>query len=149
MAQGYSREYKASVVDGGKVEGSKVNAELRTISVTLPLDDTTNFKGASGDTDLIARLPPGAAVRRIDVVASVSLTTSQLAFGYSGAATAYGAAKAYGTTANALISWVSSTARAAAANAAATDVLMTVSSADLPTTAGATVTIDIIYSARG
>ncbi len=149
MAQGYSQEYKASVVDGGKVEGSVCNAELRRYRCVLALDDTTNFKGASGDTDIIARLPPGAAIMDISVVSSVSLTTSQLAFGITGATTKFGAAKAYGTTANAKIVWNAATTMDDAAGTGPVDVLMTVSTADLPTTASARVVIDIIYSARG
>lgn len=148
MAQGYSDEYKRAVVDKGTNNGSTVNAGLRVMRATLPLDGTA-IKGADGDTNLIARLPPGVSVQKIEVVSSVSLTTTTLAFGVTGNAGKYGAAKAYGTTPNTIVPYVSAAAKKDAISNTPIDVLMTVATAALPTTAGAVLVVDIIYSARG
>ena len=149
MAQGTSITYRNAVTNGGTNDGSAVDANVRVYRATIALDDTVNFKGASGDTDLIARLPPGSRIKQIDVISSVSLTTSTLAFGIAGTAAKFGAAKAYGVVPDTIVSWATASAQAGVMSNLPVDVLMTIGVAALPTGATNIMVVDIIYSARG
>lgn len=87
----------------------------------------------AGTFNVVADIPKGFKVLTIDVVSTVSLTTTQLAFGIAGATTKYGAAKVYGTTVDAIVSWAKATGLAGVTPNQATErLIMTASAADLP-----------------
>jgi hypothetical protein len=148
MAQGFAKEL-VNVLEGnfqGKSEGSVQNAGQRTFRATLDLSNAA-VKRVVADTNVLARIPPGCVIQKIEVVSSVSLTTSQLSFGIAGAATKYGAAKAYGTTVDALVTWQVATAMDNDPLTTPEDILMTIGTADLP--ASGIVVVIISVSARG
>ena len=108
-------------IDGGKKRGFLASFDL----------SKANVDKVAGTTNVCFKKPKGHVVRRFSVVSSVSLTTSQLAFGISGTPAKYGAAKAYGTTANAEVVWHVATAEDDL-DADAETIIMTASVADLP-----------------
>lgn len=149
MATGYAAEM-VGILDGTdpgkKTNGAAYNAPLRRERATLDLS-SADVKKAQADINYLFRVPRGAVVDHIRVVSSVSLTTSQLAFGVTGATAKYGAAKVYGTTAKAPIDWYEPTLMDDAPLAASEDVFVTISAADLP--GAGIVIVDVFYSARG
>jgi hypothetical protein len=120
-----------SVSPAIKSDGRRQDAKLRTKFATLDLAAATT-DGASGETNNLFKLPRGCGFEGIEVQSSVSLTTSTLKFGIVGDDAIFGAAKAYGTTAEAIIHYGS----VAQKNAAPSDddrmVMVTIGSADLP-----------------
>lgn len=110
----------------GAVEGGKKRGFLASFDLSK-----SNVDKVAGTTNICFRKPKGHIVRRISVVSSVSLTTTQLAFGVSGTPAKYGAAQAYGTTANVEKVWHAATAEDDL-DADAELIIMTASVADLP-----------------
>jgi hypothetical protein len=107
------------------------NADLRVYRQVLDLSDTGVAK-VDGDFNVLFHKPRGTIVGKIEVVSSVSLTTSQLSFGTEAAPAKYGALKAYGTTPNAIIAWAVATTFDDDLATAAEIIGMTVDTANLP-----------------
>ena len=110
----------------GAVEGGKKRGFLESFDLSK-----ANVDKVAGTFNVCFKKPKGHVVRKISAVSSVSLTTTQLAFGVSGATGKYGAAKAYGTAANAEVVWHVATAEDDLDTDAET-IIMTASVADLP-----------------
>jgi hypothetical protein len=149
MATGYGTNAKGILDNadpGKKVSGAKWGANKQVFREVLDLSNA-NVARADGDVNLLFRKPAGTIVDKITVVSSVSLTTSQLAFGIAGAATKYGAAKAYGTTAKAVQVWAEPTAMDDDESTAEEVVMVTVSTAGLPSSG--IVVIDMEVLAKG
>lgn len=144
MAQGLSNIMK-KLTTGKQVEGTVHNAKARQFRAVLDLANA-DVKGASGDTNLITRLPVGVVVDHIRVVSSVSLTTSTLAFGTAASASKYGAAAAYGTTPNAAQDYFAATVMDDEPLTATEDVVMTIGTANLPSSG--IVIVDVFVTAR-
>ena len=145
MAQGKSN-IMAAITAGAAISGAIHQVNSMQFRAVLDLASADVAK-ASGDTNLITRLPAGVVVDHIRVVSSVSTTTATLAFGVAGAATKYGAATAYGTTAKAAKDWFEPTAMLLPVSNEPQDILMTIGAADLPSSG--TVVIDVFVTARG
>lgn len=143
MATGYAAEVR-TVIDGtdplAKVNGAVGGGAQRVFRGTLDLSLST-VKKVVNDINYIARIPVGHVVTAIEVVSSVSLTTSQLAFGVAGSTAKYGAAKAYGTTVDALVTWAKATAIDDDPSVAPQDIFATVTVADLPASGIVTVLV--------
>lgn len=127
--------FRTGVIDGtkptpGKVHGSVNGGKQRIFKEAFDLSKA-NVDKVADTTNICFKKPKGHIVDLIRVVSSVSLTTSQLAFGISGTPAKYGAAKAYGTTANAPIDWHVATAEDDISDDEET-IIMTASVADLP-----------------
>lgn len=149
MATGYGTNAKG-VLDGTdplkKVSGAKWGANPRVFREVLDLSSADVAKVVA-DINVLFKKPRGTIISAISVCSSVSLTTSQLAFGITGATTKYGAAKAYGTTAKAVITWNEPTALDDDESTDEETVFMTISVADLPGTG--IVVIDMEVLAKG
>jgi hypothetical protein len=98
----------------------------------------------TSDAIQLATVPAGYVLDKVDMISSVSLTTSVQAIGTSSTHASNGqlrAAAAYGTTAEVLSSTSTSAQKAATALTADTPIWMTLATANLPTTG--TVVVDI------
>lgn len=127
--------FRTGVIDGtkptpAKVHGAVNGGKARIFKESFDLSKA-NVDKVAGTTNVCFKKPKGHIVDNIRVVSSVSLTTSQLAFGIAGTAAKYGAAKAYGTTANAPVEWHVATAEDDISDNEET-IIMTASVADLP-----------------
>lgn len=100
----------------------------------------------SGDFDLCFEIPEGEAPLSLKVQSSVSLTTSQLKFGTLADDDLLGTAKAYGTTANAVVEYLLAAVKGVPL-AARTKVYMGITTANLPGTG--IVVVELETSARG
>jgi hypothetical protein len=98
------------------------------------------------DDNLVCDLPEGVAILSIKVSSTVSLTTSQLRFGTKSSPALYGAAKAYGTTAEAVIEYLN-TAQRGVPLAARVRLFMGILSANLPSSG--IIVVEVETSARG
>lgn len=98
------------------------------------------------DDNLVCELPEGVAITSIKVSSTVSLTTSQLRFGTKASAALYGAAKAYGTTAEAVVEYLN-TAQRGVPLPARVRLFMGILSANLPISG--TIVVEVETSARG
>lgn len=114
-----------------KAPGWFWNAEYRVYRQALDLSLASVAKSIA-DTNLLFRKPRGTVIDKIVTTSSVSLTTSQLAFGVPGTPAKYGAAKAYGTTPKAQVPWAEPTAMDDDPTTAEELVMMTISEANLP-----------------
>lgn len=109
------------------------------------LADAATLKTTSDD-NLVCDLPEGVAILSIKVSSTVSLTTSQLRFGTKASPALYGAAKAYGTTAEAVVEYLNTSVRGVPLTAAAR-VFMGITTTNLPSSG--TIVVEIETSARG
>lgn len=134
MAKGYG-SIARGLLNGtdalARAPGWLWNADLRVFRQVLDLSDTAVAK-VDADFNVLFVKPRGTIVAKIEVVSSVSLTTSQLSFGTEAAPAKYGALKAYGTTANAIVSWAVATTFDDELATAAETIGMTIDVADLP-----------------
>ncbi len=105
-----------------------------------------DFEGDNGDFNLCFDIPEGEALTAIRVRSSVSLTTAQLKFGTLADDDLLGTAKAYGTTANAVVDYLLA-AQAGVPLAQRTRVFMGITTANLPGTG--TIVVECETSARG
>lgn len=109
--------YRTGVVDGtdpspGKIPGAFNNGSKKVFVEKFDLSKANVLKTA-GAGNYVAKIPEGHAIMSIKVSSSVSLTTSTLSFGSATVETAVTPAKAYGTTAEAVIEYVTTAQRAA------------------------------------
>lgn len=101
--------FRSGIVDGTAPTPGKLPAAINGGNVCLFAEvfdlSLAAVEKVVGTKNFVARKPKGHALISIEVISTVSLTTSQLSFGIIGATTKYGAAKAYGTTAKARVLW--------------------------------------------
>lgn len=145
MAQGKSKQMVA-IAAARAVDGTTYQVNTMQFRAVLDLSSADTAR-ASGDTNLMVRLPPGVVADHVRAVASVSLTTSTLAFGVAGAPAKYGAAKVYGTDPKTAVTWHEPAAMADADIKTAEDIIMTIGGAALP--ANGLLIVDVFATARG
>ena len=88
--------------DGTKLDAALIGGKVRCFVETVTLTSAINSDGTSANI-FIARLPANSRFLKAEVVSTVSLTTSTLAI--TDGTTIFAPAKAYGTTADAIISY--------------------------------------------
>lgn len=127
--------YRTGVIDGtdpspkkipGHVNGGNVCKFVERFDLSL-----SNVLKNAGQNDVVCSIPENHAVLSIKVSSSVSLTTSQLKFGTAADDDFFGTAKAYGTTAEAVVEYLL-TAQRGAILSEATQLLMGITTANLP-----------------
>lgn len=127
-----------------------VGGRSRWYRATIPLDapktsSNTNGSGVTtSDTVVLFTRPPGMRFARGFITSSVSLGTSTISIGVSGAPAKYKAAATF-IAVDTPTAFGVATQMAAAATAASEDVILTVGAAALPTTAGAVLIVDMEF----
>lgn len=129
--------------DGAKADAAQIGTKLRVFTEEVDLE-TNNVD--SGDKVAVGRLPANARLLGFIVIANVSLGTSQLQFGTDSDADAYVAAKAYGTTADAVVFYADGDNSVNVEVTEETDVYMGVTTDDLPNSAGNAVKVLTVYA---
>lgn len=128
-----------------------LGGRMRCYRATIPLDAPKLSPSQSGagvttaDTVSLCKVPAGMRFIKGVLTASVSLGTSTISIGNATAAGKYRAAAAF-TAVDTPTLFGTTTAMAAAAATAGEEVLLTVATADLPTTAGAKLVIDLEFA---
>ncbi len=127
--------FRTGVVDGtdpspGKIPATANNSSKKSFIERFDLSKANVLKNIA-QNNLAANIPAGHMPVSILVSSTVSLGTSTLAFGPSGAPASWGAAKAYGTTPDAVVEYLL-TSKRGEIQAAGTDLLMTIGGANLP-----------------
>jgi len=142
MAETYATEVAGQVaIPATKSDGGVVGGRLRRFRATVGMDGQ-----ASGDTVVLANIPPGHSFAYGVITASATLGASAtLAVGVAGTATKYRAAATF-TAANTPTLFGTAVGVAADAVAAGEQVIATVGAASLPDSAGFFV-VDLYYSA--
>ncbi len=126
---GRKRVYRATInLDGPKLSPSQNGAGVTT-----------------ADTVSLCRVPAGMRFVEGRITSSVSLGTSTIAIGNATAAGKYRAAAVF-TAVDTPTLFGTAAAMAAAAATAGEEVLLTVATANLPTTAGAKLVIDLDFA---
>lgn len=141
---------RTGVIDGTlptplKIAGALNGGQRRSFTEIFDLSKS-NVDKVAGTNNVVCDIPVGHALQTILVRSTVSLTTSQLSFGIAGSAALYGAAKAYGTTAEAAIEYLL-TAKKGVPLSAAQRLIMTTTVADLP--GAGIICVEVTTSARG
>lgn len=149
MAQGFGK-YRTGALDGSLpspklIPGNVNDAPMRIFTEVFDLS-LAAVKKTSGDNNVLFKVPKGFVPASLRVSSSVSLTTSQLSFGISGTTNKYGAAAAYGTTADVVKEYLPTSKRGIEVTADET-WLMTIGTADLPGTG--TVVVELIGATKG
>lgn len=149
MAFGYGN-FRTGAIDGSlpvaaKIPGAVAGGNVCCFTEVFDLSKSNVLKTA-GTANVVAGKPSGHILLGIEIVSSVSLTTSQLAFGTAATPAKYGAAAAYGTTPNVRKTWDVATAENAISDSAE-QIIMTSSTADLP--AAGIVVVRMYTAARG
>lgn len=149
MAKFYSNETRQTGDFPARPSGDEaLGGRIRLYRATIPLDapklssSTAGTVIATTDTVSLFRIPAGYRFVAGRITSTVSLGTSTVAIGNATTAGKYRAAAVF-TTANAPTAFGLGDALAAAASTAEEEVILTVATADLPTTAGAKLVIDI------
>ncbi len=88
--------------DGTKLDAALTGAKVRAFVETVTLSSAINSDGTSAQI-YIARIPANSRFLKAEVVSTVSLTTSTLAV--TDGTTTFAPAKAYGTTADAIVAY--------------------------------------------
>jgi hypothetical protein len=114
-----------------KADGIRINAKERSFLATFDLSLAGIDKTATGNNICFIK-PRNHVVLGFEVVSSVSLATTALQFGIAGNTAKYADPKAYGVTADALVTYQKATAIAANANEVEEPIVMTNSVAALP-----------------
>lgn len=130
-----------------------VGGRVRLFRATINLDAPKTSSTANGtvvttaDTVLLFTRPPGHRFVRGFITSSVSLGTSTIAIGVSGTTAKYKAAATF-TAVDTPTAFGVATQMAAASSAvnANEDIILTVATASLPTTAGAKLVIDMEFA---
>lgn len=129
--------YRTGVVDGTdpspkKIPGAFNGGDKKTFVERFDLSLAAVLKNI-GQNNLVASIPKDHAILSIKVSSTVSLTTSQLKFGTAADDDLYGTAKAYGTTADAVVEYLLTSQRGVLLTGDPdTDVLMGITTANLP-----------------
>ncbi len=128
-----------------------VGGRIRGFRATIPLDAPKTSSTANGagittsDTVTLFNLPPGYRFWRGFVTSSVSLGTSVISVGSAAAPAKYRPAAVHTTVDTPVLFATPATIVAAAARTTAEDVILSVATANLPTTAGAVLVIDMEF----
>lgn len=129
--------YRTGVVDGTdpspkKIPGAFNGGNVASFIERFDLAQANVLKNI-GQNNLVAAIPADHAITSIKVSSSVSLTTSQLKFGTAADDDLFGTAKAYGTTADAVVEYLLTSQRGVLLTGAPdTEVLMGIATANLP-----------------
>ncbi len=146
MATGFGTLRTAAALGAaGLMAASQDGGRVKTYIEIFDLADADIAKTA-GDFNLCFDIPEGEAPLSLTVASSVSLTTSQLKFGSEADDDLLGAAKAYGTTANAVVEYLLASKMGVPLEER-TRLLMGITSANLPSTG--IVVVKLETSARG
>lgn len=146
MATGFGTLRTATGVgQAGQIPAPQNGGRKKAYIEIFDLADT-DFEGNNGDNNLCFDVPEGEAPLSLKVQSSVSLGTSQLKFGTLADDDLLATAKAYGTSANAVIEYLLA-AQKGVPMAARTRVYMGVSNANLPSSG--TVVVELETSTRG
>lgn len=146
MATGFGTIRNASGVgQAGQIPAAQNGGDKRSFIEIFDLADA-DFEGNNGDNNLCFDIPEGEAITAIKVQSTVSLGTSQLSFGTSAIPAALGAAKAYGTDAEAVVDYLDA-AQKGVPMTERTRVYMTIGTANLPGTGK--VVVEAETSSRG
>ncbi len=128
-----------------------VGGRIRGFRATIPLDAPKTSSTANGagittsDTVVLFTIPPGYRFWRGFINASVSLGTSTVAVGNASSAGKYRAAGTFTNADTPLQFAAPALTQAAPARTTAEDVILSVATANLPTTAGAVLVIDMEF----
>lgn len=125
-----------AAVDGGR---------MKTYIERFDLADADMAK-ANGDFNLCFDIPEGEAPLSLNVMSTVSLTTSQLRFGTKTTADLLGAAKAYGTTPEVTVEFLRASVKGVPLTGL-TRVFMGITTANLPATG--IIVVELETSAAG
>lgn len=146
MATGFGTLRTAAAVGAlGLMAAAQNGGRKKTYIEIFDLADA-DFEGANGDFNLCFDIPEGEAPLSLKAQSSVSLTTSQLKFGTTADDDLLGPAKAYGTTANAVVEYLPATMKGKPL-AARTRVYMGITTANMP--ASGILVVELETSARG
>ncbi|MGF7151320.1 hypothetical protein FHS96_004983 [Sphingomonas zeicaulis] len=147
MAQGYSAEtvgvLDGTVIPAKKADGRVYQSRMRRIRATLDLSQATVAR-ASGDTNVLGKIPGGCAFAFGIINASATMGSSTIAVGIAGTAGKYMAAATFTGAAPALFGLASAVDDAPLE--ADETVIMTVGAATLPSSG--ILTIDLYFSGR-
>lgn len=135
----------AALGAAGLLNASQDGGHKKTYIERFDLADPDIAK-AINDSNLCFEIPEGETPLSLTVQASVSLTTSQLKFGTLADDDLLGTAKAYGTTANAVVEYLIATMKGVPL-ADRTKVYMGITTANLPATG--IIVVELETSARG
>lgn len=142
--------YRTGSIDGSLPTPTKqpgaINDGTRRVFLEIFDLSKANVDKVAGTSNVVADVPAGHAILAIWVRSTVSLTTSQLAFGIAGTAAKFGAAAAYGTTPEASKDYLLASQKGVILPAAQR-IIMTDTVADLPGTG--TIVVEVITAARG
>lgn len=133
------------------VGNEALGGRLRTYRATIPLDapKLTPTSAGSGittsDTVSLAKIPPGMRFMFGVVTSSVSLSTSTIAVGTSASTGKYRAAAVFTATDTPTLFGTAASV-SASAYTAEEEVILTTATANLPTTAGAVLVIDLVFA---
>jgi hypothetical protein len=122
----------------------------RIFRATIPLDTPPSSSSVNGtvvaiaDTVTLAKIPPGMRWRKGVITSSVSLGTSTIAIGIAGTPAKYRAAAVF-TAVDTPTIFGEALDMAADASTGEETIIMTVAVANLPTTAGARLVIDLEF----
>lgn len=151
MANFYTKENKSIGDVPARQPGDEgYGGRPRVYRATIPLDAppiNSSSNGAviaNGDTVTLFRVPPGMRFRKGTLTSSVSLGTSTIAIGVAGTPAKYKAAAVF-TAVDTPTMFGEALDMAADAALADETVIMTVAVANLPTTAGARLIVDMEF----
>lgn len=132
---------------GNEALGGRVRCYRATIPLDAPkLSPSSNGAGVTtADTVSLCKVPAGMRFVNGCITSSVSLGTSTISVGNAASTAKYRAAAVF-TAVDTPTEFGKATAMAADANNADEEVLLTVATADLPTTAGAKLVIDMFFA---
>lgn len=153
MATFYSSETRQKGDNPARPVGNAaLNQRERVFRATIPLDvpplnaSSNGTVIASGDIVSLYRIPAGTRFISGRLCSSVSLGTSTIAIGIAGNTGKYRAAAVF-TAVDTPTTFATALSMAAGELQADEEIIMTVSTANLPNTAGARLVVDMIFSA--
>jgi hypothetical protein len=131
---------------GDEALGGRPRVYRATIALDAPVISSAQNGTviASGDTVTLFKVPPGLRFRKGLLTSSVSLATSTIAIGIAGTAGKYRAAAVF-TAVDTPTDFGPAAVMAADATVAEETIIMTVAVANLPTTAGAKLIVDMEF----
>jgi hypothetical protein len=141
---------RTGVIDGTlptplKIPGALNDGPTRAFVEIFDLSKT-NVDKVAGTNNICFDIPDGHAPMAIIVRSTVSLTTSQLAFGITGTVAKFGTAKAYGTTPELAVEYLLTSMKGVQV-VGNQRVIMTCTVADLP--GAGIICVEMRTSARG
>lgn len=123
--------------DGTKLDAAQIGPKVRAFVETITLESGLT----AGSLLYCARIPKNSRILKVDVASSVSLTTATLAV--TDGTTTFAPAKAYGTTADEVVTYIDAT-EVGSELTAQTDLYLLTATATLPTSG--TITVVTYYA---